>query len=72
MKGFLKLNDVRYCHIFDPKTGYPAGSLASATAITNEGYLSDVLSTAFFVMGKDASLKLTNELGVEGVFIDSS
>lgn len=49
---------VKYSHIFNPKTGCPAESdLVSATAISTDGFLSDALSTAFFVMGEDETKK---------------
>lgn len=57
---FIK-NSVRYHHIIDPKTGYPANnSIASATVIIplsekNAGAMSDALSTALVVKGEKAS-----------------
>lgn len=63
----------RYHHILDPSTGYPADSgLISVTIVSDSGLLSDGLSTAFFVLGKEKGEKLLETYGAEGVFIDQN
>lgn len=58
--------DTTYIHILDPETGWPvtgAGDLISVTVVTDDGAKADALSTALYVMGKDAALEFYREQG---------
>lgn len=68
---YFEKDGVRYHHILDPSTGYPADTdVASVTIIADSGILCDALSTACFVLGTDEGMKLAEQYGVEAVFID--
>jgi thiamine biosynthesis lipoprotein len=47
----------RYGHIIDPRTGWPAEGFHSVTVIAPTAAEADALSTAFFVMGPEATVE---------------
>lgn len=54
---FFEKDGVTYIHIIDPETGMPVeNDLLSVTVVTEDGVRADALSTALFVMGRDAAL----------------
>ncbi|NOZ69463.1 MAG: FAD:protein FMN transferase, partial [Deferribacteres bacterium] len=60
----------RYFHILDPGTGFPAETdLISVTVIAPEGYVTDSLATAVFVLGVEKGMKLLESMGIDGVLI---
>ncbi len=60
----------RYHHIIDPKTGYPAYKSISATVIAPTAKLSDALSTAVFVMGREKGISFLEKMNLQGIIID--
>ena len=69
---FFEKDGIRYHHIIDPATGYPADSgLMQVTVITGSGVTGDALSTACFVLGLEEGMKLAEEYGAKAVFIDT-
>jgi thiamine biosynthesis lipoprotein len=51
----------RYGHVLDPRTGRPARGLLSASAIAPTAAEADALSTAFFVLGVEATRRYCRE-----------
>jgi thiamine biosynthesis lipoprotein len=47
----LEYNNRKLGHIIDPRTGWPAVGIASATAIAPTAAEADALATAFFILG---------------------
>lgn len=68
----FKNNGKIYHHILNPKTGYPAESdLKSVTVISENGLISDALSTACFVLGRENSSSLLEKYNAQAIFVDS-
>lgn len=68
---YVESGGVRYHHILDPFTGYPVDNeLTSVTVVTDQGMLSDALSTACFVLGRERGLILAQQYGVEALFVE--
>ncbi|MGB4766036.1 MAG: FAD:protein FMN transferase [Rugosibacter sp.] len=64
---FFEINGRRYCHLLDPRTGYPAMGTQSVTILippgATAGMRSDVLSKPLFIAG-DAWLRQASKLNV--------
>lgn len=68
---YVKFNNTLYTHIIDPRTGYPAKEILSATIFTKTAELADALATSIFVMGAHTGLDFINQLnGIECIIID--
>ena len=60
---YFESNGVRYHHIIDPRTGYPAQSgLVSVTVVCADGVWADALATAVCVLGAEKGLALRRQL----------
>jgi thiamine biosynthesis lipoprotein len=47
----------RYGHILDPRTGWPAEGSLSATVLAPTAAMADAVSTACYVLGRDAAME---------------
>ncbi len=67
---FFEIGGKKYCHIMDPRTGWPVEGMLSATVIADSAMAADALSTAVFVLGQEKGMQLIEQLpGVEGMLI---
>jgi FAD:protein FMN transferase len=54
---FIEVNGIRYGHVIDPRTGWPASGILSASVVTADAATADALATAFFVGGLELARK---------------
>lgn len=69
---FFEVDGVRYCHILDPRTGYPARGLVSVTVVARDPVEADAWATALFVLGTDGLRQLEAAEGVEAMLVTDS
>ena len=68
---YVIFNGIRYSHIIDPRTGYPAQGVVSVSVFAKQTEIADALATGIFVMGVEVGIDLVNQLkGVECIMVD--
>lgn len=68
---YVVFNGIRYSHIIDPRTGYPAQGVVSVSVFAKQTEIADGLATGIFVLGVEVGLDLVNQLkGIECIIID--
>ncbi len=68
---FVMFNGVRYSHIIDPRTGYPATGIVCVSVFAKQTEIADAIATGIFVLGIDVGLDLVNQLkGIECIIVD--
>ena len=68
---YVVFNGIRYSHIIDPRTGYPAKGVVSVSVFAKQTEIADALATGIFVLGVEVGLDLVNQLkGIECVIVD--
>lgn len=71
---FFTRDGVRYHHIFDPRTGYPAeGGMSGITLVSPDPMAADGWATALFVLGPVEGMKMADSLAdIEVVMVTTS
>ena len=68
---YVIFDGIRYSHIIDPRTGYPAKGVVSVSVFAKQTEIADALATGIFVMGVEVGLDLINQIkGVECIIVD--
>jgi thiamine biosynthesis lipoprotein len=68
---FRMVDGVRYHHIIDPRTGWPARECISVTVVAPTTEQTDALSTSIFILGPAKGLALAKAEGVDVLIIDA-
>ncbi len=68
---FFEKDGIRYHHILDPRTGFPAKGTQGVTLAAQDPTTADALATGVFVIGPTKGMELIERLeGVEGLIVD--
>jgi thiamine biosynthesis lipoprotein len=66
---FFDYQGKRYHHIIDPRTGYPAEGVLSATVVHQNGTIADAADDAIFVAGPEHWKEVARRMGVTQVML---
>lgn len=66
---YYYVDGVKYHHIIDPDTLYPAALWRSVTVVCSDSGLADALSTSLFTMTQEEGQALLKEFGAEAVWV---
>ena len=74
---YFMLDGKRYCHIIDPRTGYPSQQSQEVTVLvppqpenqTQAGVLSDVVSKPIFIESPENRTKAAQAFGIENFMV---
>jgi thiamine biosynthesis lipoprotein len=67
---FRIVNGIRYHHIIDPRTGYPATKSISVSVMARTAEEGVVLAKGVFILGPDQGMALARRRGIEALLID--
>jgi thiamine biosynthesis lipoprotein len=64
---FFMIDNKRYPHIINPKTGFPALDFVSVTVFYHNAACADAIATAIAVMGPHRGIEFLDSLGIHGI-----
>lgn len=68
---YVIFDGIRYSHIIDPRTGYPASGIVSVSVFAKQTEIADAMATGIFVLGVEVGLDLVNQIkGLECIIVD--
>jgi thiamine biosynthesis lipoprotein len=71
--AYFELDGKRYCHIIDPRTGYPVQDMQAVTVLVppekNSGVISDVASKPIFIADADNKPAAISAMGIKHVMM---
>ena len=69
-RNFFEAGGVRYSHLIDPRSGYPAPqSLASVTVVADSALYADAWATALTVLGLEQALEVAGQEGLAAFLV---
>lgn len=66
---YYEYEGIRYYHILDPHTGYPARGTTSVTVFHHNAAEADAAATALFVAGPEDWYEVAKAMGIKGVML---
>lgn len=69
---FIEVDGVRYCHIINPRTGYPVQSFQSVTVAGSSCLVSGTAATTAMLLGLEGGAEYLSEMGLPYLVVDSN
>lgn len=69
---FFDLEEKRYCHIINPKTGYPVQDLQSVSVLAPACLIAGSCATICMLLGSSKSVDYVNSLGLKALIVDQN
>lgn len=68
---FMEVDGRRYCHILNPKTGWPVEGLSSVSVVAEQCLIAGTASTIAMLKGAEAGVRWLDELGLPYLALDA-